>query len=64
MTVIQQLRQLRINQGVTQEQLAAKAGYYRSTVERWENGKHSPSDRALTDLAQALGYDLVLRPRQ
>lgn len=64
MTIMQQLRQLRICQGMSQEALSQKAGYWRGTVGRWENGQNNANDKALTDLAQALGYEIVLRPKQ
>ena len=62
MTIIQQLRHLRICQGMSQEELSKKAGYWPSTVGRWEQGRNNANDKALTDLAQALGYEIVLRP--
>lgn len=63
MTIIQQLRQLRINQGVTHAKLAQMSGYYPGDIARWERGVYEARGRTLSDLAQALGYDLVLRPR-
>jgi transcriptional regulator with XRE-family HTH domain len=63
-TLIQQLRHLRICQGMTQEQLAAKSGYYRNDIVRWENGVYDVKAQPLSDIAQALGYDIVLRAKE
>ena len=41
------IRKLRGKLGMTQEKFAAKIGVTFSTVNRWENGKSSPSPLAL-----------------
>jgi len=40
-------RKLRAKLGSTQEQFAAKVGLTWSTVNRWENGRHSPPPLAM-----------------
>jgi len=40
------IRNLRAKLGLTQEQFAAKVGVTWSTVNRWENGRGSPSPLA------------------
>ena len=51
--------QLREERGMTQEQLAAKAGINRVTLARLERAMHQPTLDTLGQLAQALGVGLV-----
>lgn len=44
--VAKMVRKLRTKLGLTQEQFAAKVGVTWSTVNRWENGRGSPSPLA------------------
>ncbi|WP_082404181.1 helix-turn-helix transcriptional regulator [Saccharothrix sp. NRRL B-16348] len=46
---------LRLQYGWTQEQLAEASGFDRKTVNRIENGRHSPSLDRVFILADALG---------
>ena len=41
------IKELRVTLGLTQEQLAAKIGVTYSTINRWENGKSTPSPLAM-----------------
>lgn len=49
------IRQERLRHGLTQEQLARKAGVALNTVQRLEAGKHNPSMKTLRGLSRALG---------
>jgi transcriptional regulator with XRE-family HTH domain len=49
------LRELRAGVGLTQEQLAEKAGVKRDAVARWERGNREPSWSNVVALADALG---------
>jgi transcriptional regulator with XRE-family HTH domain len=49
------LRELRGEAGLTQEQLAEKAGVKRDAVARWERGTREPSWSNVVALADALG---------
>ncbi len=49
------LRAIRLRQGFSQEQLAAKSGYGVRTIRRIEQGLHQPQPRTRRDLAEALG---------
>ncbi len=49
------LRELRVQAGLTQEQLADKAGVKRDAVARWERGAREPSWSNVIALADALG---------
>jgi transcriptional regulator with XRE-family HTH domain len=48
------LRSIRESQGISQEELAAKAGYHRTYVGLLERGEKSPSLRTLFNVAGAL----------
>jgi transcriptional regulator with XRE-family HTH domain len=50
----QQLQRLRIRRGLTQEQLAVKAGLVRVYVTKLEQGEHDPTLSMLVRLAKAL----------
>lgn len=52
----QEIIQLRLRLGLTQEQFAHKLGVTHVTVNRWENGKAKPSNlakQALLNLAES-----------
>lgn len=50
-----QLRDLRKEAGMTQEDLAKKSGLPQSHISRLENGMHSPSSTTIKKLAEAIG---------
>ncbi len=52
------LQQLRNEKGLTQEQLAEKAGVARRTVSRWETGANMPDLDVLIELADFYSVDL------
>ena len=56
--VAEMIRKLRAKLGLTQEQFAAKVGVTWSTVNRWENGRGSPSPLAMRRIEE-----LQERPR-
>lgn len=53
------IKRLRQNAGMTQEQLAEKLFVTRQTVSLWENGKTQPDIQTLERLAEAFGVELV-----
>ena len=53
------VRELRIERGLSQAKLAARAGIDPSTVNQIETGKRSPSANSLNKLAAALGVEVV-----
>ena len=55
MSINSNIRQLREAAGLTQEQLAEKAGVARSTVTQWENGWSNPRMGMVRKLAGILG---------
>jgi transcriptional regulator with XRE-family HTH domain len=56
----EKLKQLRIEQAMTQEELAQAAGITRNTVHRLESNTTEPRPPTLRKLAQALG----VKPRE
>ncbi len=52
------LRAVREKDGISQENLSLKAGYYRTYVGKIEQGLYSPSLHTVWRLANALGYKL------
>jgi transcriptional regulator with XRE-family HTH domain len=62
--LIATLRQAWISQGVSQAALAARIGCDRGEVARWLACRVQPAGRRLVQLADALGYDLALVPRE
>lgn len=53
------LTTLRLEAGLSQSQLARKAGFGEMLVSRWERGKHSPSATNVGLLAHALGCSVA-----
>ncbi|HEY0248712.1 MAG TPA: helix-turn-helix transcriptional regulator [Gryllotalpicola sp.] len=54
----EQLRQARLERGITQEELANLTGMHSSNVGRIERGAANPSLSTMARLAHALGTDL------
>lgn len=52
------LRTARLAAGLTQTQLAEKAGCHQKDVSRWESGNLEPKATTLKKLAQALGCSI------
>lgn len=52
------VRRLRRERGLTQEQLAEASGYPQQMISELENGKGNPTLTSLADLARALGASL------
>ncbi len=59
--VADQVRQLRAALGISQEDLARRAGTPQPMIARLERGGQPPSLRTLERLAEALGADLSVR---
>ena len=57
----QRVREARKRAGLTQAELAARAGTTQSAIARIESGAVSPSLAHLTDLVQAAGFDIDVR---
>jgi transcriptional regulator with XRE-family HTH domain len=51
------IKRHRMAAGLTMEQLAERAGVFRSSIHRWETGKRTPGAADLARLARALGVD-------
>jgi predicted nucleotidyltransferase/DNA-binding XRE family transcriptional regulator len=57
------LRQARKRAGLSQVELAARAGLTQSVISAYESGQRQPSIPALARLIEAAGFDLTLRLR-
>ena len=53
------LRRLRIEKGLTQQQLADRLHVDRTSIASWETGRHSPDIDVLAQLAEILGVDIA-----
>lgn len=64
--IISQIIKARDEQGLTQEELAARTGLQRSNISRLESGNYNPSIELLTRVAKGLGMELHVefRPPQ
>lgn len=60
--IIAELVRARREQGLTGRQVAARIGVVQSQLSYWETGARRPLAQNLADWAQALGYELTLRP--
>jgi putative transcriptional regulator len=54
----EKLRQARAAAGLTQKELADRAGIQRETVNHAENGKHLPGSETLARIAKALDVSI------
>lgn len=49
------LKRLREERHITQEEMAARLGISRSAVAMWENGQNTPPTKYLVSIAEMLG---------
>ena len=61
--LIAQLRTERQRQGLTQAELAAKAGYSRNAIYFVESGRRGVRLETIADCAEALGLEIALAPK-
>lgn len=59
-TIMQELRRIRISLGISGQEAASIIGCSANDIHRWETGRNHPRDIAVCELAQALGYELIL----
>ncbi|MDC0980282.1 helix-turn-helix transcriptional regulator [Bdellovibrionales bacterium] len=57
------LKRLRKMSGMTQSELANKAGVQQRTISKIENGQQNTEVSTLFNLCAVLGLELVIRPR-
>lgn len=62
--VRQAVNDLRIMFGLTQRALARDSGYYQGQLSSWLSGRTKPDVASVIRLANALGYDLALVPKE
>ena len=56
------LEQVRVSAGLTQEELARRAGTSRTTLSAYEHGRKSPTAATLARLLSRAGWELATRP--
>jgi transcriptional regulator with XRE-family HTH domain len=59
--LIQKLIQTRKDLGLSQREVAKRAGLRQSMISEWETGTHEPKFRSLQAWAQALGLQLTAK---
>lgn len=59
--VVEQLKNARRSQNVTQEMLAERVGTKKSNISRFESGKYNPSLDFLIKVAEGLGKRIHIR---
>lgn len=59
--IASQLRQVRKEQGMTQERLAEKIGTRKSNISRLESGRYNPSLDFLEKVAGGLGREIEVK---
>ena len=59
--IASQLRQVRKEQGMTQERLAEKGGTRKSNISRLESGRYNPSLDFLEKVAGGLGREIEVK---
>ena len=59
--IASQLRQVRKEQGMTQERLAEKVGTRKSNISRLESGRYNPSLEFLEKVAGGLGREIEVK---
>ena len=55
------LREARLRAGLSQAELARRAGTHRSAIGRWERGEALPSLEKLRELVRGCGLELTFR---
>src|SRR6202020_1684692 len=56
------LERVRVSSGLTQEELARRAGTSRPTLSAYEHGRKSPTVATFTRLLSQAGWDLAAQP--
>jgi transcriptional regulator with XRE-family HTH domain len=62
--VLTELRQMRLNHGIKQAGVARRLGVGKTTLNNWEMGARMPTLAVVVAIADALGHDVVLRPKR
>ena len=53
------IKEIRLDRGMTQQQLAEQIGVSQQEVQRWEKGKFKPKTDKLVLIAKALDCDIM-----
>lgn len=60
----EELANIRKATGMSQTELAKKVGYRQQAISRIESKNYIPTLKSITDVAEALGYELVLQKKK
>jgi transcriptional regulator with XRE-family HTH domain len=63
MNAAELLGQVRVSAGLTQEELACRAGTSRPTLSAYEHGRKSPTTATFARLLSVAGWELAVQPR-
>ena len=58
--IIERIKQLCADKGITQAKMAEKSGYTPVTINRWFSGASTPNIDALEEMAKVVGASLEL----
>jgi transcriptional regulator with XRE-family HTH domain len=61
---VKKIREERIKKNITLKMLADKSGYCMDIVSSWERGQSIPKLNSIEDIANTLGYELIIRPME
>ena len=61
--IMADLKEIREANKITQEVIGDEAGYNRVSIAFFETGRRDPKLSTVSNMAQVLGYELVLRRR-
>lgn len=62
--IVKMLREIRVEKGISQQQLATRAGFGKNQIWNWEHGQTCPTlDNAIA-WAEALGYEFDLHIKE
>ena len=62
--IVRELREIRQAWKMPIEQVAMQADIHPRCIGHWESGKYEPKLSTLEQVADVLGYELVLRPKK
>lgn len=62
--IVDELRRARVQSGVGQFDFAETLGYNRGTIAKYETGRGVPSLQMACNWAEAVGLEIVVRPKE
>ena len=62
--IVKMLREIRVEKGISQQQLATRAGFGINQIWNWENNQTRPTLNNAIAWAEALGYEFDLHIKE